>query len=364
MILLFYFYLITLNVSVFCDHYYEEYCDHNVTIYNTDKHYSLIKCDETMHNLEEFTLPVRKITVKNLIRFKDCNIPKKFKVSKITNDLGIKVTWLTFDNTTSLTKDNLVGFENLKHLLISKPNISNLEPDLLKNLSNLELLCLEDFKKIPHNFFKYSSKLKTLEIKFNDSTIRPDTFNGLGNLTHLQLKMANINYTKEDFQFDGFTSLKSLEIAHRTLNELPEWLFKSLINVETITVLFCFLQANLIPGVDDKQNYEIEHSKDVILPDDIFANLKSLKSLSLKSIEKKNLTENVFSKNFDMLQNLTIYKYHGTTLPEKIFFNTRNLKVLQITNNYLTSLPTDIFKNLKNLEFLDLSNNQFEKLDL
>ena len=48
---------------------------------------------------------------------------------------------------------------------MSRLTIEFWDPDLLRYLPNLEVLCLQDMiSDIPNNFFKHSSKLKSLEM--------------------------------------------------------------------------------------------------------------------------------------------------------------------------------------------------------
>ena len=96
------------------------------------------------------------------------------------------------------------------------------------------------------------------------------------------------------------------------------------------------------------------------LPKELFANLTSLRKLSIIANCPHKLKEDIFEKNFEMLQKLTITKYEGNTLQENIFNNTTNIIELRITNNNLKSLPHNIFDDLKRLEILDLSYNRIE----
>ena len=100
------------------------------------------------------------------------------------------------------------------------------------------------------------------------------------------------------------------------------------------------------------------------LSNKLFENLKSLKTLSLESLESKELTNDSFDCNIEMLQNLSVAGYHMDTLPEQIFQNTQNIEVLLITHNDLKYLRNDTFKNLDKLEILDLSYNKLRKVYL
>ena len=316
-----------------------------------------------INSLENFTLPDKNLSLKNDIRFMYCGLSYKNNnvvVSKFMEDLGIKyVTELTFNYPrTPLNHYNLVGLKILRYLTVSG---TDLAPDLLQNLTNLEILRLVDIYDIPNNFFKYSRKLKTLEIlNSNFRELRREQFHGLANLTHLKLKINNIQFAEDSFTFEGLTSLKTLNISHYTLNILPPESFRNLINLETIIV---FLN-NAYEFIFYDRSYKIYTSKFINLPNKLFTNLKSMKELRIQSSAHWELPENIFVNNFGMLQNLSISGYKRDTLPENIFRNIPNITELRITNNFLTSLPSKIFENLEKLEFLDLSNNKLENLNM
>ena len=276
-------------------------------------------------------------------------------------DLEVKVRRLSIEGTENLTKDNFKGLEHFQHLTISYfVNFSH--ADLLENLPNLTLFRLEDTKSkdIPNNFFRFSSKLKTLDIFYGGkSKLRKEQFYGLNNLSHLKLNIFDIYDVDEDFSFDGLTSLESLYISHQTLNKLPPLSLRNLLNLESIVVC-CVDGTSYSQWIDNN----VDDSKLVMLSEKLFANIRSLKALSIESIGTKDLPKNIFHNNFGTLENLSISEYLTDTLPQGIFNNVQNVTELRIINSNLKFLSFYIFINLKKLESLDLSNNKLTILDL
>ena len=356
MFTLLYVYLVIITFeSALCQEHFE-YEENDVKIINTDDGITLIKC-EYYRNLNKFSLPARQLAVNNKIRFLYCDIPVDFKLSTFFEDLGVNVTWLDILSTASLKKYNLIGLENLRHLSITYSN-EHYDADLLQNLPNLDELCITSYyylTDIPVGFFKYSSNLNSLQIiETRLKILKKEQFEGLENLSRLKLSIsfeAKIN----DDAFDRLKSLKSLEISYDNLKILPATSLNNLLNLETITV---FNEDRFFKGSSTNE------SKFYELPNELFANFKSLKALNLKSVGSKELKKDIFNDNFGVLQNLSISGYYSTILPRGIFDNLRNLRELQIIQNDISSLRTDTFKNLEKLVTLDLSYNKLRILNM
>ena len=360
MIFLFYVYLFAVDL-VFCrDHQIYEY--NNVKVINTAENDTTIRCGHPFNGLDNFTLPVRKLPVKNDIKFLGCIMPHNFNISKFMDDLEIPVNKLTFQQSYAITKHNIIGLKSLRHLCILS-GTDNLLSDLLENVPDLEQLSMDFIDDIPDNFFKYSTKLKKLEIlNSNLQTLKKEKFDGLINLSLLKLNFNFDAIDVEDNIFDSLTSLKLLEISYKTLINLPGGSLRNLTKLESVNIFFDNADLN---AVSYYNHYQLTNSSNNLkLPNKLFANFKSMKALSLKLIGSIELREDIFNYNFETLHNLSISGYEGVTLPEKIFDSTRNVKVLQITNNSLESLPSNIFKNLHKLEVLDLSCNKLTNLHL
>ncbi|TET06629.1 hypothetical protein E3J79_01315 [Candidatus Dependentiae bacterium] len=97
------------------------------------------------------------------------------------------------------------------------------------------------------------------------------------------------------------------------------------------------------------------------LPENIFNNLHNLRILWLCNNQLTSLPEKIFN-NLHNLRELFLYDNQLTSLPEKIFNNLHKLQMLELYDNQLTSLPEKIFNNLHKLQMLELCNNQLTSL--
>ena len=345
MFLLFCICLISATNFVFC-HDKVIYTYYDVRLVNTDKT-TVMNCNK--NNIYKFITSSRQLPVKNHFTFYNCYLTENFNITKLFDSLKIKVKRLTFDDSDFYIK-NLHGLEDITHLSI-KAFRGTLYSDILHQFPNLQVFHLEGhaFYYIPMNFFGYSDKLKTFDIAESSiKKLRKRDFNGLTNLSLLKLRVGRgmdpAELIIEDGAFENLTSLKSLDITLSILKKAPLELFKNLKNLETFRIS-CKDSTKMI----------------ISLPEKLFTNQKSLKTLNIEAIGSNQLPNNVF-ENLETLENLRISEYEGDALPREIFNNTRNIKVLQITNNNLEFLPSNIFKNLKKLEILDLSYNKFGTL--
>jgi hypothetical protein len=98
------------------------------------------------------------------------------------------------------------------------------------------------------------------------------------------------------------------------------------------------------------------------IPENLFQKLKFLVTIDMFFEFLENLPPKLFSHNL-LLQKITLYGLR-LELPEKIFSNNINLKILNLgRNNFKNNLGATIFRNNINLENLDLNNNKIEFLD-
>ena len=111
MILLFCIYFIIAIVPAFC-HDRDILEIDNIKITN-DEDFTIIDCNK--HELQYIALPPKKLfNVKDDMRFRNCRILNNFNISKLMDNLRIKVTKLSFESC-GPHKYNLDSLESLKH---------------------------------------------------------------------------------------------------------------------------------------------------------------------------------------------------------------------------------------------------------
>lgn len=95
------------------------------------------------------------------------------------------------------------------------------------------------------------------------------------------------------------------------------------------------------------------------LPEDLFDDLNNLKILDLSS-NKLNLTKNIFEK-LKNLQELKLGHNYLKNLDNELFKNQNLLNSLELWRNNLKNLTKESFEGLSSLRYLDLSSNYIEK---
>ena len=294
-----------------------------------------------------------QLSLYNDIIFLKSSFKNDFKISKFLEALGVTVNHLTLEYCT-YSKENFIGLESLSYFTIIGNKLElSIDHDVLLKLPNLKSLHIEEssIDELPIDSFRYFTKLKILKFSFFRLKLIKEQFAALGNLEHLELDVLE-RLDIENGTFDDLTSLRSLDITIVFFDNLPEDLFKNLINLETVCV--SMVDFELLDSLGNIFEF----------PNKLFANLKSLKTISLKFYNSMKLTSNTFGDNFGNLQNLSISGYRWQTLPAELFNKIPNVKILQLSHNRLSSLEPNIFLNLQKLEILDLSYNKFQILDL
>ncbi|KAK3779936.1 hypothetical protein RRG08_054189 [Elysia crispata] len=255
---------------------------------------------------------------------------KNLKELYLSQNGNIKLFNCSFSNVTSLERLSLVTcnltslpvgiFHSLRYLValdVSENIVSNLDTQPFINMQRLLSLNLSQ------------NKLRR---------IRNDTFQGLDALVFLSLQKNLLYYLSDTFELDAFQGLTSLKSLHLKGNR-PN--FSENLTYPEVSGHF---QKLLLPGKTSV----------------FFSQLPSLRTLLLyKNILGKSLSADsdgvTFSK-LALLKNLDLSNNVIEDLPEMIFKNNANLKVLNLSNNELSYFRPSLMNQTK-LEILDLSNN-------
>ena len=160
--------------------------------------------------------------------------------------------------------------------------------------------------------------------------------------------------------FDGLTSLTTLDLSSNELTALPDGVFDELTSLTTLDLSSNEL-TSLPDGVFDEltslTTLELRFNDLTSLPDGVFDKLTSLTSLYLTSNELTSLPDGVF----DELTSLTsLHLNHSielTSLPDRVFDELTSLTFLLLDSNGLTALRTGVFDELTSLRSLHLNHN-------
>ncbi len=191
-------------------------------------------------------------------------------------------------------------------------------PESIGEMQNLEELDLSllDLKKLPDSF-KYLTKLKKLNLGYNDFEAFPSQIFALENLEELNLELSLIKHIPDDIR--KLTKLKVLILDDNYFEGFPV----------AVTHL-----ANL-------EELSITSSNISFLPDEI-ANLQGLKRVNLSSFwsyKHKNTISDISNlAKLPNLQSLDLEWNKVAQVPEE-FCELKNLQKLNLLNNPLIAFP-------------------------
>ncbi len=256
----------------------------------------------------------------------DLNRAKKFHLSGFEFNL--------------IEKDAFKCFANLSELSLWGNRISALTSDLFndnfKNLIKLEL---------------FSCSIKKIEV---------DAFAGLIHLEHLNLGHNPQIDLNSYSQFNGLTSLRSLNLSDNDfkldINDLS--IFKNMTNLVHLDLALSSLRKQvrkeLFTGLVHLKKLDLAHCMITSIERGSFMCLSSLKELDLKF----NYILNIDSTTFEGLVNLEKLDLQDcsiTRINADSFHQQKMLKHLHLVQNNIECLEMSAFNGLGNLEELMLS---------
>lgn len=186
-----------------------------------------------------------------------------------------------------------------------------------------------------------------------------------GSRTIQKIVIIDNNFTTlpEDI-FNSLTDVDTLEVNRNQLTTLPENIFKHLTQLEVVNFdrnQFKTLPETIFHGQANLREIHLSENNFTTLPEHIFQGLKSIEVLDLSANQLTTLSGDIFV-SAENLKDLILSKNNLTTLPEYIFASTKDLKLLDLSSNQLTALPEIIFNALNNLTGLNLARNPFGTL--
>lgn len=253
-------------------------------------------------------------------RIHSINCRARGKYTIPLNGSSLTKEFLLYWNNIKEVLSELRNYPNLEYLELSGNKIVSIEDGAFSSLSRLKVLSLDNnlITRINKNTFIGLISLMSLDLSNNQLKLIPAlAFQDLFSLISLDLA-RNMIHDVDDLAFDGMTSLTNLNITHNSLSSIPK---KALLNTNYVTKLY--LNNNRIQRIDG----------------DSFSSLKNLTILSLSGNNIKFIPMDAFRVSGN--------KY----LP---------LERLCLRVNRITDIPTSALQNLTYLDFLDLSQNLFQ----
>ena len=240
-------------------------------------------------------------------------------------------------------------FASLKNFFLSRNKLSKLPASLMKNLTNLESLSLNEnsFTEFPFEIF-LCKKLEEVDLSHNFLAKFSDPESEKNNRSSSSMKILKVssNQIKEwPEQFSKwFPEITDLNMEQNGLSKLPDLCIPSKIQI-----------------------LDFSSNKLKSIPMNFLSSFANLKQLSLRGNALTDLPEDSAS----LLTNLTVLDLSKNSLAiEKepfipnFILNLPWLRDLNISSNHLIGLPKPSFWKSKGLARLRCSFNQIESIDL
>jgi len=412
--------------------------------YADDSCPSACKCDDwyvNCYNKRLKTIPdgIPSYTAKLNMGYNQINNISEGMFNGLSNP-NLRVLYLYANQISNIIEGTFNGWSNLSELSLYQNQIGNITEGMFNGLSNLTSLQLgrNQINKISVGTFKGMGNLRYLYLGENRLTyISKGTFNGLSNLEYLYLHRNQIShFDKDTFQY--LNKLKTLDLSGNKFTDLPAGLFRGLNNLKHLSIgpnINCSCNVGYIinnlkkqtngtiriygtcdnggNGKVDLQSFHlhetcssvertterpfnvdvcpskcschgshekftvdcskrgmtsiprvpsyterfwINHNYLSIIPQGIFNELKNLRLLVLGGNRFTYIPKEAF-RSMNNLQSLTLTENKLATLPDGVFDGMDQLLQLSLQYNQITHLPDQIFKPLKNLQYLNLANN-------
>ncbi|KAJ8680431.1 hypothetical protein QAD02_016218 [Eretmocerus hayati] len=268
----------------------------------------------------------------------------------------------------TLSRQDLTPFPQLRTLVLSSNDLSNVTEDLFRDVHSLKQLELRNTNvRLTTGLLSGLSSLEILELGSNGlSEIQPGSFDGLNNLRLLNL-WKNEFRTLEPGLLRNLRQLSRLDLNQNALTTLHPDIFEDLESLEVVNLNsnnFTSLPSTLFRTSPKLKSVKLMYNKQNLteLPNGLFSNLPNLESVMITRNGLQRLPEDLFW-NSTGLKNLTLDRNYLTTLPQRIFQNTTELYTLSLSFNDLKELPDYVFEATTKLISIDLSKNHLTAIN-
>ncbi|GIY80351.1 protein artichoke [Caerostris extrusa] len=268
------------------------------------------------------------------------------------------------DNKLSNVRVDFLFLPSLKHLYLSRNNLTGSNENLFYGLSGLVTLDVEDtgLNPISDRMFEQMNELRVLRLISNDiKTLESRHFASLGFLKELYLDDNEIEsiptnaietlltwsgnniVTIEDDAFLHLTKLKELDLSNNTLKSFASAVFDPLKNLDKLILdgnTFSYLPNTLLN-----------------------APLKNIRILSINRNPMVRIRQDLSTTgNFKSLETLRINRANITIIASHDFLGFRNIVHLSLRHNKIVKISPGAFKPLTKLAVLDIGFNNIDIL--
>ncbi|XP_031639655.1 protein toll-like, partial [Contarinia nasturtii] len=303
------------------------------------------------------------------VKFKYCPLPEGTTIKGVIVDkLGIdRVQTLTFSSKSDMQmrREQLIGLTSLRSLRFNGP-ISDLSEDAFNGVPNITALELRSTNvHLPLNIFKNLSELEFLELGSNGlNDLASGIFSNQRKLKRLNLWANNLrNLTKDSFI--GATSVTDLDLSSNNIEMFQPDIFehfKDLENINLGTNRFIELPVGLFSTNKKLMRIRLMYNRVDLktLPNGLLANLPQLQEVMIRC--NLQFLPGDLLNGSTQIENVTLSSNKLTTLPAEFFSTQTDMVNLDLSDNQLTELPEIFFNTNKKLKKITLSNNNLTKI--
>ncbi|XP_065070530.1 follicle-stimulating hormone receptor-like isoform X2 [Rhopilema esculentum] len=312
------------------------------------------------------------------------------KVPDLTNLPNLDTLFLSSNDITKFDSDAFQGPRKLKYLYLDRNGIVAVPSAALYPLKRLQTLNLDSnhIKKVAIRAFHGLLSLRALKLNGNAIKVLKDgCFAGLSSLTTLNLKDNNLSQFPKKvlqdvkqvstlvlgrnkissippFAFDGFSSLKALDIWNQVhLKTVSHTAFRNMASLSKLKV-HCnngatkLTQFPDLKGTLKLKELDLTYCNLQDMPADFCQNRTHLITLNLLWNKIHTLPKMQACKHLKFLD----LKHNRIESLDGALTNVKTLMDLDLSSNHIKRIEKDDFLGLKRVDKLDLSHNLIEDI--
>lgn len=209
-----------------------------------------------------------------------------------------------------------------------------------------------------------ASRLRDLEWTHSGISELKQLVHNPGFLVNLDMSYNSIE-TLQTSQFEEFVSMRSMNLSHNRIHDLPRDVF----DTHSVSLVTLCLSHNRMPAlpfhvftkVVNLKMLDLSHNSIVTILDHFFKFNKHIEVLLLNDNKISKLTSNALA-DLTALKTLDLSNNAITAVSKGLFDSLNRLEYLNLANNPIMSLASGTFRGLHNLIEVNLSGNQLKKL--
>ncbi|KAM8925761.1 leucine-rich alpha-2-glycoprotein [Lycaon pictus] len=245
-------------------------------------------------------------------------------------------------------------------LLFSVASAQGVTPDrdtcLVFPSSNGSSVSCHPPAKLPHHF--PSDTVHLVVEFFNLTQLRPDTLQGVSNLQELHLSTNQLESLSPKLLLP-VPLLKVLDLTRNALTQLPPGLFRVSAALHTLVLKenrLEVLEPSWLCGLKALGHLDLSGNHLQTLPPGLLANVTALRILDLSNNQLKTLPPDLLRGPLQ-LERLHLEGNRLQVLEEGLLAPQPGLRYLFLSDNKLAAVAAGTFRGLQQLDMLDLSNN-------